>query len=65
MIGNTQIDIPCPKCETAFSVSISQIENGSTVECPKCRSLIKLSDHNGDLKRLDSKISNIFKKLGK
>jgi len=65
MIENAIIDVPCPNCGEMISVSIKQIENNSETKCSKCGVAIKLTDRDGALSKIDYKIANIFKRLGK
>ena len=55
---NVQVDIPCQRCGHTLPLSVKQLEDGLTYECPGCKALITLegSQFKGALKELEDKL---------
>jgi endogenous inhibitor of DNA gyrase (YacG/DUF329 family) len=70
-IKQQKIDVPCPDCGTTIKASLQDALDGKTVNCPGCRSDVRLQGDDTITKSLDAVDKSIqgiekeLKKIGK
>jgi len=63
-ISNQTIDVNCSSCNRSLSVSLKQVANQESIQCP-CGTRTKLEDKNGSAKKSIREMNKAFSSLDK
>jgi predicted Zn finger-like uncharacterized protein len=63
MLGDMDVNVPCPSCKKEFKMKIREIENNRKVKCPHCQKTITLKVKGDDLKKPDRELKRLQEKL--
>ena len=64
-INKTEVEIECPACKKAQSVTLGQVINGEMTKCISCGKDIQLKDFNESTEKSAKRTQNAFAKLEK
>jgi Zn ribbon nucleic-acid-binding protein len=64
-ITQRTIDLKCPQCQAANSVTLGQVQNEETITCVGCKKKIRLVDKNKSVAKTVSKVNEAMDDLKK
>jgi Zn ribbon nucleic-acid-binding protein len=64
-IAQRTIDLKCPQCQAANSVTLSQVQSEETITCVGCKKKIRLIDKDKSVAKTVSKVNEAMGDLKK
>lgn len=64
MLDNMKIESECPYCQNRLSYTVTELQKGRTITCPKCKNKIVLKEtERGAIEKINKDIKDTINKI--